>query len=35
MDVRAFGSWMSVPKCMFFEDFESLPEVFDPGRPHE
>ena len=35
MDVRAFGSRMSAPKCRFFLGFEGLPEVFDPGCPHE
>ena len=30
MDVRAFGSWMSAPKCSFFQDFEGLTEVFAP-----
>ena len=24
-DVRAFGSWMSAPKCSFFQGFESCP----------
>ena len=33
MDVRAFGSRMSAPKCLFFQDFEGLTEVFAPGRP--
>ena len=33
MDVRAFGSWMSAPKCLFFQDFEGLTEVFAPGCP--
>ena len=34
MDVRAFGLWMSAPKCLFFQDFfEGLTEVFAPGRP--
>ena len=33
MDVRAFGSWMSAPKCLFFQDFEGLSEVFAPARP--
>ena len=33
MDVRAFGSWTSAPKCLFFQDFEGLTEVFAPGRP--
>ena len=27
MDVRAFGSWMSAPKCLLFQDFEGLTEV--------
>ena len=28
MDVRAFGSWMSAAKCLFFfQDFEALTEV--------
>ena len=33
MDIRAFGSWMSAPKCWFSQDFEGLTEVFAPGRP--
>ena len=33
MHVRAFGSWMSAPRCLFFQDFEGLTEVFAPGRP--
>ena len=33
MDIRAFGSWMSAPKCLFSQDFEGLTEVFAPGRP--
>ena len=33
MDVRAFGSWTSAPKSLFFQDFEGLTEVFAPGRP--
>ena len=32
MDVRAFGSWMSAPKCLFFQDSEGLTEAFAPGR---
>ena len=32
MDVRAFGSWMSAPKCLFFQGLEGLTEVFAPGR---
>ena len=35
MDVRAFGSWTSAPKCLFSQDFEGLTEVFAPGRPPE
>ena len=35
MDVRVFGSWMSTPKCLFFQGLEGLPQVFDPGRPRE
>ena len=31
MDVHAFGSWMSAPRCLFFQDFEGL-TVFAPGR---
>ena len=27
MDVRAFGSWTSAPKCLFFQDFEGLTAV--------
>ena len=33
MDVRAFGSWTSAPKSLFFQDFEGLTEVFAPGCP--
>ena len=33
MDVRAFGSWTSAPKCLFSKDFEGLTEVLAPGRP--
>ena len=25
MDIGAFGSWMSMPECLFFDDFEGLP----------
>ena len=32
-DVRAFGSWISTPKCLFFQDFEGLAEAFAPRRP--
>ena len=35
MGVRAFGSWMSAPYCVFFQDFEGLTEAFGPGRPHK
>ena len=27
VDVRAFGSWMSAPKCLFFQDLTALTEV--------
>ena len=33
MDVRTLGSWMSAPRCLFFQGFQGLPEVLDPGRP--
>ena len=33
MDVSAFGSWMSSPKCLLFQDFEGLTEAFVPRRP--
>ena len=33
MDVSAFGSWKSAPKCLFFQDYEGLTEIFAPGRP--
>ena len=33
MDVRAFGSWMSAPKCLSFQDLAGLTEVFARGRP--
>ena len=33
MNVRAFGSWMSAPKCLFFQEFEGLTEGFAPGHP--
>ena len=35
MDVAAFGSRMSAPRCVFFPRFEGLPEFVDPGRPPE
>ena len=31
VDVRAFGSWMSAPKCLFFQDFEHPDRSFGPG----
>ena len=27
VEVRAFGSWMSAPTCLFFQDFDRLTEV--------
>ena len=35
VDVRAFGSWMSAPKCLFFQDFEFPDRSFGPGYPRE
>ena len=43
MDVRAFGSWMSAPKCLFFQGFEGPAQSFQPktsarmtrGRPED
>ena len=35
MDVRAFGSWMSAPKCLFFQDFDRSDRSFGPGYPRE
>ena len=36
VDVRAFGSWMSAPKCLFFfQDFEGPDRSFGPGYPRE
>ena len=33
MDIRAFGSWMSAQKCLFFfQEIEGLTEVFAPVR---
>ena len=33
VDVRAFGSWMSAPKCLFFQDSDRLDRSFGPGYP--
>ena len=35
MDVRAFGSWMSAPRCFFFRDFERPDRSFGQGYPRE
>ena len=35
VDVRAFGSWMSAPKCLFFQHFECPDRSFGPGCPRE
>ena len=35
VDVCAFGSWMSAPKCLFFQDFDCPDRSFGPGHPHE
>ena len=35
VDVRAFGSWMSAPKCLFSQDFERPDRSFGPGYPRE
>ena len=36
VDVRAFGSWMSAPKCLFFfQDFDRPDRSFGPGYPRE
>ena len=32
MDVRAFGSWMSAPTCLFFLGFRGPDRTFEPGR---
>ena len=34
-DVRAFGSWMSAPKCLFFQDFDRPDRSFGSGYPRE
>ena len=35
VDVRAFGSWMSTPKCLFSQGFEDPDRSFGPGYPRE
>ena len=35
VDVRAFGSWISAPKCLFFHNFDRPDWSFGPGYPHE
>ena len=35
VDVRAFGSWMSAPKCLFFQDFDRPDRSFGSGYPRE
>ena len=35
VDVRPFGSWMSAPKCLFFQDFDCPDRSFGPGYPRE
>ena len=35
VDVRAFGSWISAPKCLFFQEFEHPDRSFGPGYPRE
>ena len=35
VDVRAFGSWISAPKCLFFKDFEHPDRSFGSGYPRE
>ena len=35
VDVRAFGSWMSALKCLFFQDFDRPDRSFGPGYPRE
>ena len=35
VDVRAFGSWMSAPKCLLFQDFQRPDRSFGPGCPRE
>ena len=35
VDVRAFESWMSAPKCLFFQGLEGPDRSFEPGDPRE
>ena len=35
VDVRAFGSWMSAPKCLLFQEFYRPDRSFGPGYPRE
>ena len=35
VDVRAFESWMSTPKCLFFQDFDCPDRSFWPGYPRK
>ena len=36
VDVRALGSWISAPKCLFFfQDFKRPDRSFGPGYPRE
>ena len=35
LDVRAFGSWTSAPKCFAFQDFDRPGRSFGPGYPRE
>ena len=35
VDVRVFGSWMSAPKCLFFQHLEGPDRSFGPGYPRE
>ena len=35
VDVRAFGSWISAPKCLFFQDLERPDRSFGSGYPRE
>ena len=35
VDVRAFGSWMSAPKCLFFQDLGRPDRSFGSGYPRE
>ena len=35
VNVRAFGSWMSAPRCLFFQDFDHPDRSLGPGYPRE